>query len=168
MWKPSKKNFAPRVGFAWDVFGDGKTSFRGGYGIGYERNFGNVTFNVLFNPPNYAVVDLIAGSNVPSIHDHRHNYGPLGGTSGSAALPPSELRAVQPNIGQAYAHLISASMEHQFGNSTHLEVDYSGSIGENLYDIADTNFPGMGNLYLGIPCTPGDTLRAVRILATPF
>jgi hypothetical protein len=38
----------------------------------------------------------------------------------------------------------------------HLEVDYSGSIGENLYDISYMNFPGQGNYYLGIPCTPGD------------
>jgi hypothetical protein len=158
LWQPSKKNFAPRIGFAWDVFGDGKTSFRGGYGIGYERNFGNVTYNVLFNPPNYAVVDLIAGSNIPSIPISTENFGPLSGTSGSAALPPSELRAVKPNIGQAYAHLISAAIEHQFGNSMHLEVDYSASIGENLYDIAADNQVGMGNLYLGVPCTPGDTL----------
>jgi outer membrane receptor protein involved in Fe transport len=156
LWTPSKKNFGPRVGFAWDIFGDGKTAFRGGYGIGYERNFGNVTYNVLFNPPNFAVVEFLAGSNVSNIPISTTNFGPLSGASGSAALPPSELRAVQPNIPQAYAHLISASIEHQFTNATHLEVDYSGSIGRNLYDIANTNVPGMGNIYLGIPCTPGD------------
>lgn len=158
LWKPSWKNFAPRVGFAWDVFGDGKTAFRGGYGIGYERNFGNVTYNVLFNPPNFEVVDLIAGSNIPSIAATTSNAGPLAGANGSVPLPPAELRYIQNNIPQAYAHLFSASLEHQFGNSMHLELDYSGSIGENLYDIAYMNFPGQGNYYLGVPCTAGDTL----------
>lgn len=158
LWKPSLHNFAPRVGFAWDVFGDGKTALRGGYSIGYERNFGNVTFNVLFNPPNFEVVDLIAGSNIPSIAASASNAGPLSGTSGSIALPPAELRYIQNNIPQAYAHLISASLEHQFADGMHLEVDYSASIGENLYDISYVNQPGMGNYYLGIPCNPADTL----------
>lgn len=38
---PSLKNFAPRVGFAWDVFGDGRTSVRGGTGYFYEPILGN-------------------------------------------------------------------------------------------------------------------------------
>ena len=36
--------------------GNGKTSIRGGFGLSYERNFNNVTFNVIQNPPNYGVV----------------------------------------------------------------------------------------------------------------
>ena len=104
------------------------------------------------------MVNLIAGSTpgFNTIPLSTTNFGILAGSSGSTALPTSELRWVQPNIPQAYAHLISASLEHQFGPNMHLELDYSGSIGENQYDISYANFPGTGNYYLGIPCTPGD------------
>ena len=60
LWKSDWNNWAPRLGFAWDVTGDGRTSVRGGYGMGYERNFGNVTYNVLFNPPKYLVASIDA------------------------------------------------------------------------------------------------------------
>ena len=145
LWNPDWKDFGPRVGFAWDVFGDGKTSLRGGYGIGYERNFGNVTFNLIQNPPFYAVLGVPG----PISTD---NYGPLGGSSGTLPLPRVGARIVDPDIRTAYAHMWNASFEHQFGNGIVWSAEYSGSKGVNLYSIAYPNQAGFGNFAAGIPC----------------
>lgn len=148
LWAKDWNNIAPRVGIAWDVRGDGRTSLRGGYGIGYERNFGNVTFNVIQNPPNYAVVSLVAGVDVPQIPITTDNAGPLSGT-GTKTLPRTSLRHVDQDIENAYAHFWSASFQQQLGGNTVAAIDYSGSRGEKLYTIEDPNKPGYGNVYLG-------------------
>ena len=58
VWKKDYKDFAPRVGFAWDVFGDGKTRCAAATALGTSGILGNVTFNVIQNPPNYATIDV--------------------------------------------------------------------------------------------------------------
>ena len=52
--KGDHNNFGPRVGFAWDIFGDGKSSVRGGFGVSYEGTLYNPLSNSRWNLPYYS------------------------------------------------------------------------------------------------------------------
>jgi hypothetical protein len=142
LWGKDLNNFAPRVGIAWDVLGDGRLSIRGGYGISYERNFGNVTFNVIQNPPNYGVLALLPGQGgFTTIPISTSPLGPFGGTGAPRTIPAVTLRAVDPNIRTAYAHSWNAAVEYQVFRNSVFSIEYAGSKGSGLYTIQNINRP---------------------------
>jgi hypothetical protein len=151
-WAPSWGTAAPRVGFAYDLTGDGKTSLRGGFGISYERNFGNVTFNASFNPPASAVVEVTAPalSSTTTNVITNNDLGPLGLPGPSQPLPPASIRMPQPNIKVAQTQFWSLDLQRELAPNTIVDLSYSGAHGVHLYDLENINLTGAANFYLGI------------------
>ena len=152
-WAPSWGTAAPRVGFAYDIFGDGKSSLRGGFGISYERNFGNITYNASFNPPASAVLTTSCAArnaNCTTLISN-NSLGPLSLPGPPQNLPPSEIRMPEPNIHVAQTQFWSLSLQREVAHNTIVELGYSGAHGVHLYDLNNINLLGAGQAYLGDP-----------------
>jgi hypothetical protein len=150
LWQNNFTQVGPRVGFAYDLTGDGKTSIRGGYGISFERNFDNVTFNVIQNPPNYAVVNYTTSSNnnVP-IALSTSNLGPLSAATGTATFSGPTLRAVNPHIRPAYTESFNLGIERQLAPGTTVTLNYTGERGIRNFSITGINQSYYGGIYEG-------------------
>jgi hypothetical protein len=153
-YKADTNNYAPRVGFAWDIFGDGKTSLRGGYGVAFERAFDNTIASIIQNPPNYAEVALIAGTNISGIDITDSNTGPFD-EKGTLRIPQSNITAIDANLKTAYARFWNVSLQRELARNLVVSVDYSASEGKDLYAVSNFNRLGSGNVYLNDACTAG-------------
>jgi hypothetical protein len=86
-------DFGPRLGFAWDMFGDGKTSLRGGFGVSYNGEVYNPLSNSRWDPPYYSfeLSFCSTGNNVGAGYTDSCIFGPQDGSAPRYTGSPSNV-----------------------------------------------------------------------------
>ncbi len=133
-------NFGPRFGFAWDVFGNGKTALRGGFGVSYESTLYNPLSNSRWNPPFYsfdsAVDQALAGGGSNVIYGPMTCAGPLNAVATGQCVPsgatPTYLGA-PTNIAQGKGSQAVGNIDGWYpGNSDFAYL--TGIVPQNIRD----------------------------------
>ncbi|MQA31875.1 MAG: TonB-dependent receptor plug domain-containing protein [Luteitalea sp.] len=123
---PSLKNVSPRTGVAWDVFGDGSTSVRGGYGLYFNTTNQQNLIVTVTNPPATPRF-VIANPTFPNPPFERG----VGNT----------IRPVQWELENPRLHVWNASVQRALPAGLITTVGYAASRGKHLFRNTDVNIP---------------------------
>jgi hypothetical protein len=165
LWKPDRKNFSPRVGFAWDVTGKGTTVVRGGASVIYSSFFaasfmGSTPQNgaggsVGAIPTGACTTAVAPGVTCPKTLGGTINYGqanipgsalkwngvvfPQGAGINCAAAASCSILSVDPNLKTPYIVNYNFDVQHAITSNLSLQVGYVGNHGDNLTGVLDIN-----------------------------
>jgi hypothetical protein len=138
------KDFAPNVGFAWDVFGDGKTAVRGGYAVSYVND------QELFAPENMLEANGgLQGFAIDSGFSNRAAtalpqivyptfHVPLKASDNYAFDPFSVIGSVDPNLNRPRVQQYSVGIQREI-KGTVVEARYVGNHVVGAYRAFDYN-----------------------------
>ncbi len=123
------KTFAPRVGFAFDLTGSGKTILRAGVGTFYERTAGNEYYNMMNNVP-FLYTPSVA--NV-LLRDPNINY--QTGADSTSSYPIAGITGVALKHDVPTTNMWNLGIQHDIAGKAVLDVSY---VGNSSYHLTDT------------------------------
>ena len=135
VFKSPPIQIAPRLGFSYDLFGDGKTALRGGIGVFYDRFNDDQVLQQREQPPN--VITYTA--NFTTIRELLAT--PL-------SISPPGVNAVDPTFSPTAVYNYSLGIQRDIGLNTVLDVAYTGSLGRHLLQRLSLNAVPYGARFL--------------------